>query len=126
MIGAEPTLQSLAFRAKLAQFVSPLRRVRSRTPFFRLAAHRIPTLWSLYRGLLRHSPTEQVRFDPNLLAEFEINDLFLLRSSLGFVHSSVGINTQPVRIRRVKDSSEAIRYGYPYNLKNIVKRLMHM
>ncbi|PPQ83399.1 hypothetical protein CVT25_003846 [Psilocybe cyanescens] len=54
--------ESSAFRANLASLVSPLRRVRSRTPFFRLAAHRIPTLWDLYRGLLRNSPTEQVKF----------------------------------------------------------------
>ncbi|CAA7271287.1 unnamed protein product [Cyclocybe aegerita] len=56
------TPKSLAFRAKLADLVSPLRRVRSRTPFFRLAAHRTPTLWSLYRGILRLSPTEDVKF----------------------------------------------------------------
>ncbi|KAH9487196.1 hypothetical protein JR316_0001265 [Psilocybe cubensis] len=56
------TPESSAFRANLANLVSPLRRVRTRTPFFRLAAHRIPTLWELYRGLLRNSPTEQVKF----------------------------------------------------------------
>ncbi|KJA29484.1 hypothetical protein HYPSUDRAFT_61513 [Hypholoma sublateritium FD-334 SS-4] len=54
--------KSLAFRANLAKLVSPLRRVRSKTPFFQLQAHRIPTLWSLYRGLLRNSPTEDVKF----------------------------------------------------------------
>ncbi|KAF9553461.1 hypothetical protein CPC08DRAFT_754223 [Agrocybe pediades] len=59
--------ESLSFRANLAQLVSPLRRVRTRTPFFRLAAHRIPTLWSLYRGLLRNSPTEEVKFRVRLL-----------------------------------------------------------
>ena len=51
---------AVPFRAKLAELVSPLRRVRSKSPFFELAAHRIPTLWSLYRGLLRNSPTEDV------------------------------------------------------------------
>ena len=51
---------AVPFRAKLAELVSPLRRIRSKTPFFELAAHRIPTLWSLYRGLLRNSPTEDV------------------------------------------------------------------
>ncbi|KIM49685.1 hypothetical protein M413DRAFT_114233 [Hebeloma cylindrosporum] len=61
------TPNSLAFRADLAKLVSPLRRVRSRSPFFRLAAHRIPTLWSLYRGLLRNSPTEDVKFRVRLL-----------------------------------------------------------
>ena len=52
--------QSVPFRVNLADLVSPLRRIRSRLPFFHLAAHRIPTLWSLYRRLLRHSPTEDV------------------------------------------------------------------
>ncbi|KAF8885246.1 hypothetical protein CPB84DRAFT_1788517 [Gymnopilus junonius] len=58
---------SLSFRDNLATLVSPLRRVRSRTPFFRLLAHRIPTLWSLYRGLLRNSPDESVKFRIRLL-----------------------------------------------------------
>ena len=51
---------AISFRAKLNELVSPLRRTRSRSPFFELAAHRIPTLWSLYRGLLQNSPTEDV------------------------------------------------------------------
>ena len=51
---------AVPFREKLAELVSPLRRIRSKSPFFELAAHRIPTLWSLYRGLLRNSPTEDV------------------------------------------------------------------
>ncbi|KAF8149379.1 hypothetical protein B0H34DRAFT_667715 [Crassisporium funariophilum] len=54
--------QSITFRANLAELVAPLRRVRSRSPFFHLAAHRIPTLWSLYRGLLRNSPTGDIKF----------------------------------------------------------------
>ena len=48
-----PSESSLAFRANLAALVSPLKRVRPRVPFYKLAAHRIPTLWCLYRGLLR-------------------------------------------------------------------------
>lgn len=52
--------QSLAFRANLAQLVSPLLRVRTKTPFFKLQAHRIPTLWTLYRGLLRDATSEDV------------------------------------------------------------------
>jgi hypothetical protein len=51
---------AVPFREKLAELVSPLRRIRSKSPFFELAAHRIPTLWSLYRGLLRNSPTDDV------------------------------------------------------------------
>jgi hypothetical protein len=35
--------------------VSRLRPVRPHTPFYCLAAHRVPTLWVLYRGLLRTS-----------------------------------------------------------------------
>ncbi|KAG5730963.1 hypothetical protein E4T56_gene7142 [Termitomyces sp. T112] len=56
-----PSQESLTFRANLARFISPLRRVRPRVPFFQLAAHRIPTLWSLYRGLLKEAPTEEIR-----------------------------------------------------------------
>ncbi|KAF7430485.1 hypothetical protein PC9H_006193 [Pleurotus ostreatus] len=53
--------KSLAFRQKIASLVSPLRRVRARVPFWKLGAHRIPTLWGLYRGLLRHAPSEVIR-----------------------------------------------------------------
>ncbi|RDB25846.1 hypothetical protein Hypma_006712 [Hypsizygus marmoreus] len=58
----QPSPDSLTFRANLARLISPLRRVRPRVPFFKLAAHRIPTLWSLYRGLLREAPTEDIRY----------------------------------------------------------------
>ncbi|KAJ7742699.1 hypothetical protein DFH07DRAFT_750204 [Mycena maculata] len=51
---------SLAFRASLARLVSPLRRVRPRVPFFKLAIHRTPTL-ALYRGLLRYAPDDNIR-----------------------------------------------------------------
>ncbi|KAF9460353.1 hypothetical protein BDZ94DRAFT_1266355 [Collybia nuda] len=57
-----PSVESQAFRANLAQLVSPLRRVRPRVPFYDLAAHRIPTLWGLYRGLLREAPTDDILF----------------------------------------------------------------
>ncbi|KAF8961023.1 hypothetical protein BDZ97DRAFT_1830936 [Flammula alnicola] len=80
--------KSLAFRANLAKLVSPLRRVRSRTPFFHLAAHRIPTLWSLYRGLLRNSPTEDVKFRVRLLfhqnRQFTGVEKTLTRLKLGY------------------------------------------
>ncbi|KAG6821305.1 hypothetical protein H0H93_000166 [Arthromyces matolae] len=56
-----PSQESLNFRENLSRLISPLRRVRPRVPFFQLAAHRIPTLWSLYRGLLRGAPTETIR-----------------------------------------------------------------
>ncbi|KAJ3717316.1 hypothetical protein DFJ43DRAFT_1099789 [Lentinula guzmanii] len=55
-----PSAKSLNFRDNLARLIAPLRRVRPRVPFFRLAAHRIPTLWGLYRGLLRAAPTEHI------------------------------------------------------------------
>ncbi|KAF8886728.1 hypothetical protein BD779DRAFT_1441452 [Infundibulicybe gibba] len=57
-----PCPNSQHFRHNLAQLVSPLRRVRPRVPFYDLPAHRIPTLWSLYRGLLREAPTDNIRF----------------------------------------------------------------
>jgi hypothetical protein len=56
-----PSAESLAHRARLARLISPLRRVRPRVPFYALAAHRVPTLWCLYRGLLRAAPGENVR-----------------------------------------------------------------
>ncbi|KAF8516851.1 hypothetical protein BU17DRAFT_50473 [Hysterangium stoloniferum] len=37
----------------LATSFTALKRVRPTVPFWHLAAHRIPTLWSLYRGLLK-------------------------------------------------------------------------
>ncbi|KAG5647000.1 hypothetical protein DXG03_001724 [Asterophora parasitica] len=55
-----PSQSSLAFRTNLANLISPLRRVRPRVPFFKLAAHRIPTL-SLYRGLLREASSEEIK-----------------------------------------------------------------
>ncbi|KAJ3722016.1 hypothetical protein C8R42DRAFT_721559 [Lentinula raphanica] len=57
-----PSAKSLEFRNNLARLVTPLRRVRPRIPFFQLAAHRVPTLWGLYRGLLRAAPTEHDRY----------------------------------------------------------------
>ncbi|KAJ4485582.1 hypothetical protein J3R30DRAFT_3654997 [Lentinula aciculospora] len=55
-----PSAGSLNFRNNLARLVSSLKRVRPRVPFFHLAAHRVPTLWGLYRGLLRAAPTEYI------------------------------------------------------------------
>ncbi|KAF9475999.1 hypothetical protein BDN70DRAFT_996024 [Pholiota conissans] len=63
--------KSFAFRANLAQLVSPLRRVRPKVPFYELPAHRIPTLWTLYRGLLRNAPTEDIKFRVRVL--FRLN-----------------------------------------------------
>ncbi|KIP06722.1 hypothetical protein PHLGIDRAFT_128138 [Phlebiopsis gigantea 11061_1 CR5-6] len=57
-----PSASSLAFRAQLAQTISPLRRVTPRVPFWRLGAHSLPVLWTLYRGLLRASPAPDVRW----------------------------------------------------------------
>ncbi|KAF8071824.1 hypothetical protein FPV67DRAFT_1412243 [Lyophyllum atratum] len=62
-----PSQESLAFRANLARLISPLRRVRPRVPFCQLAAHRLPTLWSLYRGLLREAPTDEIKHRVRML-----------------------------------------------------------
>ncbi|RPD62662.1 hypothetical protein L226DRAFT_458933 [Lentinus tigrinus ALCF2SS1-7] len=56
-----PSAESLAHRARLAKLVSELRPTRFRAPLTRLLAHRIPTLWTLYRGILRDAPTETIR-----------------------------------------------------------------
>lgn len=53
---------SAAHRVRIASVISPLKRVRPRAPFYELSAHRIPTLWSLYRNLLKHAPGENIRF----------------------------------------------------------------
>ncbi|KAF9242299.1 hypothetical protein BU15DRAFT_44029, partial [Melanogaster broomeanus] len=57
-----PTASSLAHRAEISRLISPLRRVRPKIPFYDLAAHRIPTLWSLYRGLLKHAERKNVKW----------------------------------------------------------------
>lgn len=53
-----PSPSSLALRASVAQVLSGLRKTSPRVPFWALAAHRVPTLWTLYRGLLRAAPGE--------------------------------------------------------------------
>ncbi|KZP21455.1 hypothetical protein FIBSPDRAFT_860637 [Athelia psychrophila] len=62
-----PTPESLAHRARISRLVSPLRRVRPRVPFYDLAAHRVPTLWTLYRGLMREAPGANIRFRVRML-----------------------------------------------------------
>ncbi|KAI0631917.1 hypothetical protein C8Q77DRAFT_1218511 [Trametes polyzona] len=56
-----PSLESLAHRARLAALISELRPTHFRAPLTRLEAHRIPTLWSLYRGIMRDAPSETIR-----------------------------------------------------------------
>ncbi|KIJ58426.1 hypothetical protein HYDPIDRAFT_113204 [Hydnomerulius pinastri MD-312] len=57
-----PSPTSLAHRAHIASIITPLRRVRPKVPFYDLAAHRIPTLWSLYRELLRHAERDNIKW----------------------------------------------------------------
>ncbi|KAH9948853.1 hypothetical protein B0H21DRAFT_205348 [Amylocystis lapponica] len=57
-----PTAESLARRARLASLVSAIKPRRFRTSIYSLPAHRIPTLWSLYRSLLRDAPSEHIRW----------------------------------------------------------------
>lgn len=76
-------------RQNIARIVSSLRAVRPHTPFYRLAAHRVPTLWSLYRGLLRASPTPIVRRgDSRHLLLFSSPSI---RCGRTYKHSSVNI-----------------------------------
>ena len=56
-----PAAESLAHRARIAALLAPLRPTQFRAPLTRLEAHRIPTLWTLYRGILRDAPDEMVR-----------------------------------------------------------------
>ncbi|KAG9084032.1 hypothetical protein FS749_005555 [Ceratobasidium sp. UAMH 11750] len=57
-----PSPSSLALRSSISQRLSSLRRTAPRVPFWALAAHRVPTLWTLYRGLLRAAPGENTRW----------------------------------------------------------------
>lgn len=52
--------ETLAFRARMAELVSPLKNTRPRRPFWMLRSHRVPTL-RLYRDLMRYSPNSDVR-----------------------------------------------------------------
>ncbi|TBU40265.1 hypothetical protein BD309DRAFT_927418 [Dichomitus squalens] len=56
-----PSAESLAHRARIAALLAPLRPTHFRAPLTRLEAHRIPTLWTLYRGILRDAPDEVIR-----------------------------------------------------------------
>ncbi|KZT26048.1 hypothetical protein NEOLEDRAFT_1162439 [Neolentinus lepideus HHB14362 ss-1] len=56
------SLVTVQRRALLSSAFSELKRVRPRVPFWELGAHRIPTLWTLYRGLLKQAPNEHIRF----------------------------------------------------------------
>ena len=59
-------------RAELSKAFSSLRRTRPRVPFWLLAAHRIPTLWTLYRGIQREAPSEEVCYIILLLRQARI------------------------------------------------------
>ena len=56
----QSTVESLTFRARMAELISPLRSTQPRQPFWVLQSHRLPTL-RLYRNLLRYSPNSDVR-----------------------------------------------------------------
>lgn len=57
----QPSEASRELRARVARTILPLRRITPNVPFWELGAHRLPVLWSLYRGLLRAAPTKDVR-----------------------------------------------------------------
>lgn len=58
-----PPPSSLAHRESIARLLTPLRRIRPTVAYYKLAAHRIPTLWTLYRGLQRHAERKNVGGD---------------------------------------------------------------
>ena len=60
MLFPPPSLSSLAHRESIARLLTPLRRIRPTVAYYKLAAHRIPTLWTLYRGLQRNAERENV------------------------------------------------------------------
>ncbi|KAG9313758.1 hypothetical protein JVU11DRAFT_6116 [Chiua virens] len=60
---------SLVHRESIARLLTPLRRIRPTVAYYKLAAHRIPTLWTLYRGLLRHADRENLKWRVRTLFE---------------------------------------------------------
>ncbi|KAF8557488.1 hypothetical protein OG21DRAFT_1406915 [Imleria badia] len=60
---------SLAHRESIARLLTPLRRLRPTVAYYKLAAHRIPTLWTLYRGLQKHAERENVKWRIRTLFE---------------------------------------------------------
>ncbi|KAJ1304909.1 hypothetical protein OPQ81_006043 [Rhizoctonia solani] len=62
MASYSPSPSSAALRASIAQSLSGLRKTSPKVPFWALATHRVPTLWTLYRGLLRTAPGENTRW----------------------------------------------------------------
>lgn len=58
--------------SSVAAAVSALRRVRPRVPFFKLGAHRVPTL-GLYRNLLRNVPEFSKNIRPRIRHIFRAN-----------------------------------------------------
>jgi hypothetical protein len=92
-----PALVDVTHRQRIARIVSGLRPVRPRVPFYRLAAHRVPTLWVLYRGLLRASPNPNVR---HAHARFLPRSLTRPRSARIYKHSSADTVISQVRCSR--------------------------
>ncbi|KDQ51256.1 hypothetical protein JAAARDRAFT_41315 [Jaapia argillacea MUCL 33604] len=58
---------SMTHRTQITSLVSSLKRTRPRVPFRDLKAHRIPTLWVLYRGLLKEASSDDIRFRVRML-----------------------------------------------------------
>ncbi|KAI5120396.1 hypothetical protein M0805_000175 [Coniferiporia weirii] len=65
----KPNDQVSQKRRELSKAFSALRSVRPRVPFWQLAVHRIPTLWFLYRGLLREAPGDNIRWRMRIFFE---------------------------------------------------------
>ncbi|KAI0357526.1 hypothetical protein OH77DRAFT_1399072 [Trametes cingulata] len=80
-----PLAESLLHRARLASLISKLRPTQFGAPLTRLQAHRIPTLWTLYRGIMRDAPTETIR-----------------RHMRDFFHARKGIREQGIVTRELK------------------------
>lgn len=67
------SIPSSSIRESLPSLIRPLQRVRPNLPFFRLDIHRVPTLWGLYRGLLKNVPTNHIHIKTHIRAEFRRN-----------------------------------------------------
>ncbi|KAH8921936.1 hypothetical protein BT69DRAFT_1282791 [Atractiella rhizophila] len=69
----------------------PRRPVQLRTSFKKLASHRIPTLWSLYRPLLRKAPRSVIKkwIRQRFRLERHLTSQVLIKDSLVFFHKAL-------------------------------------
>jgi hypothetical protein len=103
-------LADIPHRQHIARIVSSLRPVRPRIPFYRLAAHRVPTLWGLYRGLLRASPNSNVRH-PNARFSFSFPHPSQVRAHIQSLFHKYRHLTSPVLTKVQLEKGYRVRFS---------------